>query len=56
MGADWRQQEECEQALHEEVYPPPFSDEWYARMQAAEAELKQTIEQMNKEAWKCLTQ
>lgn len=51
MGADYRQQEECEQEQHERLYPPPFSDEWYARMNAAHQELKQTVGEMNQEGW-----
>ena len=51
MGADWVQQQECEKQEHERRYPPPFSDEWYARMQAAEQELRGIREQMNQEGW-----
>ena len=47
----WRQQEECEQEQHERAHPPPFSDEWYARMQAGEQELREIREQMNQEGW-----
>jgi len=39
----WRQQEECEQEQHERAYPPPFSDDWYARMVEAQNELKEIL-------------
>ena len=53
---DYRQQEENEQERHEREYPPPFTDEWYARMHAAQAELRDVIEILNRRDWECLRQ
>lgn len=54
--SDYRQQEENEQERYERTYPVPFSDEWYARMQAAQAELRDVIESLNRRDWECLRQ